>query len=348
MSDLKLNCPIPLQYEHITMAHGGGGRMMQKLIDDVIQPIFNNPILNQKHDSAILSMPSGKLAFTTDSYVVNPLFFAGGDIGKMAVCGTLNDLAMSGAKPLYLTCALIIEEGFSIKDLQTILASMQATAEQAGVSIVTGDTKVVEKGKGDGLYINTAGVGCIAENIQVHAQNIEIGDQIIINSDLGRHGMSIMLEREGIDFKNQLQSDCADVSGLVQQLLDKNLPIHCMRDLTRGGLASGLIELATNSKHKYTLQEQTLPVHETVKTACEILGFDALYSANEGCFALFIPKSASAEAISCLQQHPLGQQACIIGEVTETHDKGLVTVETPLGIQRSLELFSGEQLPRIC
>jgi len=348
MSDLQLNCPLPLQYEQIVMAHGGGGRMMQKLLDEVIQPIFDNPILNQKHDSAMLTMPKGKLAFTTDSYVVSPLFFAGGNIGKMAVCGTLNDLAMSGAKPLYITCSLIIEEGFAIQDLQTILRSMQSTAEQAGVSIVTGDTKVVEKGKGDGVYINTAGVGCIADNIQVQPQNIQIGDQIIINSDLGRHGMAIMLEREGIDFEHQLQSDCADVSGLVQQLLTKNPNIHCMRDLTRGGLASGLIELASNAKQHFTLQEKNLPVQTDVQTACEILGFDPLYIANEGCFALFVPKTASTEILHCLQQHPLGKQACIIGEVTHTHHKGLVTIETELGIQRVVELFSGEQLPRIC
>lgn len=348
MSSTKFNCPLPQQYEQIVMAHGGGGRMMQQLIDIIIQPTFSNDILNQKHDSAVVDINGSKLAFTTDSYVVKPIFFSGGDIGKLAVCGTLNDLAMSGAKPLYITCSLIIEEGFSIKDLQRILLSMQQTAKQAGVFIVTGDTKVVDKGKGDGLYINTAGIGLITDKLSIAPNNIQPGDQIIINSDLGRHGIAIMLERKGINFENTIQSDCVNLSGLVQNLMNSDIQIHCMRDLTRGGLASGLIELATTSRHHFEINETSLLVQDGVKSACEILGFDPLYIANEGCFALFIPESDSEQVLALLHQHELGKQAGIIGKVANTHEKGMVTIETAMGISRVLDLFSGEQLPRIC
>lgn len=348
MSDLKLNCPLPLHYQQIVMAHGGGGRLMQQLLDSIIQPLFSNPLLNQKHDSAVFNVNGSKLAFTTDSYVVKPLFFSGGDIGKMAVCGTLNDLAMSGAKPLYLSCALIIEEGFAIKDLQRLIESMQHAAQQAGVMIVTGDTKVVDHGSGDGVYINTAGIGLIDDNINVSPANIQVGDSIIINSDIARHGIAIMLEREGINFENSITSDCADLSGLVQDLLQTGVEIHCMRDLTRGGLASGLIELATTSHHAIEIDETALPIHQDVNSACEILGFDPLYIANEGCFALFVPEAQSAQALNALHRHPLGKQACQIGKVTATHPKGAVTLQTAMGIGRVLDLLSGEQLPRIC
>ncbi|MDI1291357.1 MAG: hydrogenase expression/formation protein HypE [Methylobacter sp.] len=348
MSELKLNCPLPLQYEQIVMAHGGGGRLMQQLLDRIIQPVFSNPLLNQKHDSAVLTVNGSKLAFTTDSYVVKPLFFSGGDIGKMAVCGTLNDLAMSGALPLYLSCALIIEEGFAIKDLQRIVESMQHTAQQAGVLIVTGDTKVVDHGSGDGVYINTAGIGIIDANVNVSPADIRVGDSIIINSDIARHGIAIMLEREGMNFDSNIASDCADLSGLVQDLLKADIEIHCMRDLTRGGLASGLIELAASSYHAIEIDETALPIHQDVSSACEILGFDPLYIANEGCFALFVPQAQAAQTLSVLHRHPLGKQACQIGTVTATHSKGSVTLKTAMGISRVLDLLSGEQLPRIC
>jgi len=330
------------------MAHGGGGRLMQQLLDSIIQPVFSNPVLNQKHDSAVLNINGSKLAFTTDSYVVKPLFFPGGDIGKMAVCGTLNDLAMSGALPLYLSCALIIEEGFAIKDLQRIVESMQLAAQQAGVLIVTGDTKVVDHGSGDGVYINTAGIGLIAENISVSPAQIQVGDSIIINSDIARHGIAIMLEREGMNFDSSITSDCADLSGLVAGLLKADIEIHCMRDLTRGGLASGLIELAASSHHAIETDETALPIHQDVSSACEILGFDPLYIANEGCFALFVPQAQAAQTLSMLHRHPLGKQACQIGTVTATHSKGSVTLKTAMGISRVLDLLSGEQLPRIC
>ncbi len=344
----ELNCPVPLHYDQIVMAHGGGGRLMQQLLDSVIQPVFSNPLLNQKHDSAVLTINGSKLAFTTDSYVVKPLFFPGGDIGKMAVCGTLNDLAMSGAKPLYLSCALIIEEGFAIKDLQRIVQSMQDTAQQAGVLIVTGDTKVVDHGSGDGVYINTAGIGLLAENVAVSPVRIQVGDSILINSDIARHGIAIMLEREGMNFDSSIISDCADLSGLVQNVLHAEVDIHCLRDLTRGGLASGLIELATSSGHALEIHETAVPIHADVNSACEILGFDPLYIANEGCFALFVPEAQTEITLSVLRQHPLGKQACQIGKVTAIDARGTVTLQTAFGISRILDLLSGEQLPRIC
>jgi len=348
MSDLELNCPLPLQYDQIVMAHGGGGRLMQQLLDSIIQPVFSNPVLNQKHDSAVLNINGARLAFTTDSYVVKPLFFSGGDIGKLAVCGTLNDLAMSGALPLYISCSLIIEEGFAIKDLQRIIQSMQETAQQAGVLIVTGDTKVVDHGSGDGIYINTAGIGIIGENINVSPAGIQAGDSIIINSDLARHGIAVMLEREGLNFDSTIQSDCADLSGLIHLLIQAGIDIHCMRDLTRGGLASCLIELASTSRHHIEINETALPIHQDVNSACEILGFDPIYIANEGCFALFVPEAQTGQTLAVLRQHPLGQQACLIGEVKAAHPKGLATLQTAMGISRVLDLLSGEQLPRIC
>jgi len=348
MSDLELNCPLPLQYEQIVMAHGGGGRLMQQLLDSIIQPVFDNPILNQKHDSAVVNINGSKIALTTDSYVVKPLFFPGGDIGKLAVCGTLNDLAMSGAKPLYLTCSLIIEEGFPIADLKRIVQSMQQTAAQAGVLIVTGDTKVVDNGKGDGVFINTAGIGIIADNIDVNPGNIQVGDSIILNSDLARHGIAVMLEREGLKFEHNIESDCADLSGIVQELIAAGINIHCMRDLTRGGLATGLIELATTSRHHIEVTESALPIHQDVNSACEILGFDPLYIANEGAFVLFVPESQSAQCLAILRQHPLGGQAIQIGQIKSTHAQGMVTLQTAMGISRVLDLLSGEQLPRIC
>lgn len=348
MPDLELNCPSPLQYDQIVMAHGGGGRLMQQLLDAIIQPVFSNPILNQKHDSAVLNINGSRLAFTTDSYVVKPLFFSGGDIGKLAVCGTLNDLAMSGAKPLYISCSLIIEEGFAIQDLQRIVESMQQAAQQAGVLIVTGDTKVVDHGSGDGVYINTAGIGMVGKGTNVSPAGIQAGDSIIINSDLARHGIAVMLEREGMNFDSNIASDCADLSGLVQDLIQAGIDIHCMRDLTRGGLAGCLIELATASHHAIEINETSLPVHPDVNSACEILGFDPIYIANEGCFALFVPNAQTEQTLAALCRHPLGQQACLIGKVKAAHPKGLVTLQTAMGISRVLDLLSGEQLPRIC
>ncbi|WP_031431215.1 hydrogenase expression/formation protein HypE [Methylomicrobium agile] len=348
MADFEPNCPLPLQYDRIVMAHGGGGRLMQQLLDTLVRPVFRNPVLDQNHDSAVVEINGTRLAFTTDSYVVKPLFFPGGDIGKLAVCGTLNDLAMSGAKPLYLTCSLIIEEGLPAADLQRILESMQQAASEAGVLIVTGDTKTVDRGKGDGLYINTAGIGLIGEQVNVNPSAIRPGDSIIVNSDLARHGIAVMLEREGMNFEHRIESDCADLSGLVQELLQNGIEIHCLRDLTRGGLASALIELASASRYEFELGESALPVREDVRAACDILGFDPLYIANEGCFALFVPESQTEAALSVLRRHPLGAQSLAIGRVKSACSQGRVVLQTPIGVGRVLDLFSGEQLPRIC
>lgn len=348
MAELNLECPLPLQYDHIVMAHGGGGRLMQQLLDAVIRPAFSNSILDQQHDSAILNNPSGRLAFTTDSYVIKPLFFNGGDIGKLAVCGTVNDLAMSGAKPLYITCSFIIEEGFAIADLQRIVKSMRSAAKEAGVNIVTGDTKVVEHGKGDGLYINTAGIGVVADNTAIHPDQIQNGDAVIINSDIGRHGTSIMLQREGLEFDNNIVSDCSNLNYSVQALVDAGIEIHCLRDLTRGGLGSCLIELAACSGRDIFIREQNLPLHPEVRSACEILGFDPLYIANEGCFALFVPQDHAEAAIEILSKRPESAQAVQIGSVNDNGAGGRVTLQTALGINRTLDLLSGEQLPRIC
>ena len=348
MPDLELNCPLPLQYQQIVMAHGGGGRLMQQLLDNLIQPAFNNDILKRKEDSAVVDINGTRLAFTTDSYVVKPLFFPGGDIGKLAVCGTLNDLAMNGAKPLYLSCSLIIEEGFAIEDLNRIVHSMQHIAQQAGAMIVTGDTKVVDHGSGDGVYINTAGIGIIENSLDISPRRIQAGDSVIINSDLARHGIAIMLEREGMQFDHTIISDCADLSGLVQTLINAGIDCHCLRDLTRGGLASAMIELAAASNHHIKINEAALPVQAPVNSACEILGFDPLYIANEGCFALFALEEQTGKALEILQSHPLGRQAAVIGQVGKAHPGGLVTLKTAVGVNRGLDLLSGEQLPRIC
>lgn len=348
MADLALNCPTPLHYQHIVMAHGGGGRLMQQLLSQCVQSTFDNPLLNQQHDSAVLDINGAKLAFTTDSYVIKPLFFPGGDIGKLAVCGTLNDLAMSGARPLYLSCSLIIEEGLPLQDLKRILESMQATATAAGVVFVTGDTKVVDRGKGDGLYINTAGIGIIEHLQNIHATSIRTGDAILVNSDIARHGMAVMLEREGLAFEHPIQSDCADVSGLINALLAAGVEIHCLRDLTRGGLASILIELANAAKLHFEIQENTLPIQAPVRSACDLLGFDPLYVANEGCFVLFCPPQHVPKALEIMQQQDLGQHAKHIGNVGEAIPSGRVTLRTTLDISRVLALLSGEQLPRIC
>lgn len=348
MSEPEFTCPLPLQYDRVVMAHGGGGRLMQQLLDHMIQPAFSNPILNQKHDSAVFNINGSRLALTTDSYVVKPLFFPGGDIGKLAVCGTLNDLSMSGAKPLYLTCSLIIEEGYAMADLERIVQSMQQTAEQAGVLIVTGDTKVVDHGKGDGVFINTAGIGIIDNCLDINPRNIQTGDSIILNSDLARHGIAVLLEREGLNFEHAIASDCADLSGLVQDLIGAGIEIHCLRDLTRGGLASVLIELAATARQRFEIVETSLPVHQDVLSACEILGFDPLYIANEGAFALFVPGNQTEQALSVMRRHPLGHQAARIGHVHSAQAQGMVTLETVMGVSRVLDLLSGEQLPRIC
>jgi hydrogenase expression/formation protein HypE len=341
-------CPLPFgQYPNIVMAHGGGGRLMQQLLEHLIQPLFDNPWLAQRHDSAMLTVGQNRLAFTTDSYVVKPLFFPGGDIGKLAVCGTLNDLAMAGARPMFLSTGLIIEEGLPLSDLKRVLESMSAAARHASVAVVTGDTKVVEKGKGDGLYISSAGIGVIEHPWSIAPTSIRPGDAVILSGDVGRHGIAIISEREGLAFESTIESDCADVSGLVLALLAEGIEIHCLRDLTRGGLASALIEIATVARLHIAIRETAVPVREDVRGACEILGFDPLYIANEGRLIAFVPAAQAECALAVLKADSVGRDACLIGEVTST-PAGIVTLKTSIGVSRVLDLLSGEQLPRIC
>lgn len=343
--DFNLNCPIAIQkYPHILLAHGGGGKLMRQLIDQMFLPIFGDS--NQvEHDAATLQLNGNKIAFTTDSYVVNPLFFPGGDIGSMAVHGTVNDLAMAGARPLYLSVSFILEEGLPIQTLWEIILSMKKAADNAQVKIVTGDTKVVDKGKGDGIFINTSGIGIIEHHLTINPLSVQPGDAVIINGDLGRHGIAIMAVREGLEFETTIESDSAPVADEVLKLLEAGIEIHCLRDLTRGGLASTLNEIASAAKVEIEIQETAIPVLEEVKGACEILGFDPLYVANEGRFAVFVPEKDIEKTLSILQAKI--PEACLIGFVKKTSTP-LVTMESSIGAKRIIDMLSGEQLPRIC
>jgi len=344
----SLACPTPLGFhEQILMAHGGGGKLTQNLLEHIIRPALNNPLLQQQHDSAMLQPPQGKLAFTTDSYVIQPIIFPGGDIGKLAVFGTVNDLAMSGAIPKYLSLSLILEEGLQVETLQKIVHSIREAAEQTGVQIVTGDTKVVDGSDKPGLFINTSGIGTIEHQQTIGPASIQPGDQIIVSGDLGRHGIAVMAEREGLTFETTLLSDLAPLSDIVQDLLQKDLTLHCLRDLTRGGLATALFELAKQSQTTMYLFEKNLPVHQQVQSACELLGLDPLYIANEGRFVAIVPPSDAEKVLEVLHHHGPDQQPRIVGEVQERKGAPLI-LKNLFGTQRSLPLLSGEQLPRIC
>jgi len=344
----QLTCPFPIQqYPHVLLAHGGGGKLMQQLIEKMFTVAFGPKPVSGLHDSTVLALPSGKIAFTTDSFVVHPLFFPGGDIGSLAVNGTVNDLAMSGARPLYLSLGFIIEEGLSMETLWRIVRSIKKAADIAGVKIVTGDTKVVDKGKGDGIYINTSGIGIIEHDLSIVPANIQAGDAILINGDVGRHGIAIMATREGLDFETTIESDCGALNDIVLQLIQAGVNIHCMRDLTRGGLASALNEIAQDAFRTIQIDETAVPVKEQVASACAIMGFDPLYVANEGRFITFVPESQADRALQILQNHPLGQGACRIGKVL-TESRALVTLKSFIGADRILDMISGEQLPRIC
>jgi hydrogenase expression/formation protein HypE len=345
-SNFALNCPIPItSHDKVMLAHGGGGKLMHQLIEKYMLPVFSNPLLETRHDGAILQVTRYKLAFTTDSYVVRPLFFPGGDIGALAVNGTVNDLAMCGARPLYLSCALILEEGLPLETLWRVLHSMRAAADAAGVQLVTGDTKVVDRGKGDGIFINTAGIGVIEHNMTVAPHSVRPGDAVLLSGDIGRHSIAITAVRDGLEFESEILSDCAPVNAQVQALLDAGIEIHCMRDLTRGGLASALIEISEASGSQIAIEETAIPVLEDVRGACEMLGFDPLYLANEGRFVAFVPASAKAAAEEILRR--FDPAAVSIGEVSEG-DAGLVTLRTRIGTSRIVDMLSGEQLPRIC
>jgi hydrogenase expression/formation protein HypE len=344
IDNFSLSCPIPLQqYPHVLLAHGGGGKLMNQLIRQMFLPTFG--VLEAGlHDAVTLNFTEKKLAFTTDSYVVNPLFFPGGDIGSLAVYGTVNDLAMAGARPLYLSVGFILEEGLLMEELWQVVQSMQQAAQNAQVQIVTGDTKVVDRGKGDAIFINTAGVGVVEGARPISPSAVRPGDAILLNGDLGRHGIAIMSIREGLAFDIPIASDCAPLAKEVLALLDAGIEIHCLRDLTRGGLASALNEIAEAAGVTIILEEDAIPVREDVLGACEILGFDPLYLANEGRFVTFVPESEVEKALRILAKFG---EACRIGSVV-AQTPPLVTMNSQMGSTRIVDMISGEQLPRIC
>ncbi|HEY3250059.1 MAG TPA: hydrogenase expression/formation protein HypE [Ignavibacteria bacterium] len=349
MKEFTLQCPIPISdYPKVLLAHGGGGTLMHQLIEKMFISAFGNDFLEQGHDSTVLNIPKGKIAYTTDSYIVKPLFFPGGDIGSLAINGTINDLSMSGAKPLYISLGLIIEEGFGMEELWRVVTSVKEAAEKAKVKIVTGDTKVVDKGKGDGIFINTSGIGVIEHSLNIAPGSIRQGDIIIINGDVGRHGIAIMSEREGLEFEHKIESDCASLNEIVQNILDAGIEVHCMRDLTRGGLTSALNELAVFSKSEIIISEADIPVCEDVQGACEILGFDPLYVANEGKFIVFVPEKDTEKCLQVMRKQVYGKDSCVIGKVVSISDAGIVKLKSGIGTTRILDMLSGEQLPRIC
>ncbi len=346
--DFSLQCPLPIQnYPHILMAHGGGGRLTQQLLSQIFYPAFRNPSLDQHHDGALLQLGSERLAMTTDSYVVRPLFFPGGDIGTLAVNGTVNDLAMCGATPRWISAGFILEEGLPMETLWRVVQSMRSAAAAAGVQIVTGDTKVVDKGKGDGLYISTSGIGVCRHPREISPQQVRPGDVVLVSGDLGRHGMAIMSVREGLEFESPILSDCAPLHRQVEDLLQAGVEVHCLRDLTRGGLAAALNEIATSSGLQIDIEEASVPVSNEVRGACEILGLDPLYVANEGRFAVWVSAADQDRALSILRHAEGGQRASRVGTV-RGGQAGWVTLRSLIGAERVLDLFSGEQLPRIC
>ena len=341
-------CPIPLsRYPNILMAHGGGGRLMHDLIEHVFKAELANPLLAQGHDGALIEAGGARLAFTTDSYVVKPLFFPGGDIGKLAVCGTVNDLAMCGARPLALSAGFILEEGLPMETLQRVVRSMGETARAAGVPIATGDTKVVDRSQGDGLFINTAGIGLVPAGLDIGPASVQPGDVLLLNGDVGRHGACIMAGREGLAFDTDLESDCAPLTGAVQALLEGGIHVRCLRDCTRGGLATTLVEIARARGLRIHLDGAAIPVRDDVRGACEMLGLDPFYVANEGRFVAFVPAQEADRALELLRRDPQGEGAIRIGEV-HADPSGLLTLRSEIGSTRVLDMLSGEQLPRIC
>ena len=343
------SCPVPLPHQtEITLGHGGGGRLTQDLLTRIFRPAFANPALEAQHDGALLDFPGGgRLAFTTDAHVVSPVFFPGSDIGALAVNGTVNDLCMCGARPLWLSASFILEEGLAVATLEQIVRSMQAAAAAAGVTIVTGDTKVVERGKGDGVYITTAGVGVIETHLTIAPTSIRAGDSVILSGDVGRHGMAIMATRAGLAFESDIVSDCAPLVAPVQALLSAGLEVHCLRDLTRGGLATALVELAEASGLAIAIDGTKVPVIEPVAGACEILGLDPLYVANEGRLVCVLPAAQAPQALEILGRTAPGGPPVAIGTVLAA-PAGQVTQRSVLGTERIVDRLSGEQLPRIC
>jgi hydrogenase expression/formation protein HypE len=346
--NFTLSCPFPIQdYPQVLLAHGGGGKLMHQLIGRMFLPAFHGSQFEPPHDASVFEVAGRRLAFTTDSYVVKPLFFPGGDLGSLAVHGTVNDLAMAGARPLYLSAAFIIEEGLGMETLWRIVGSMRQAAQHAGVQIITGDTKVVDKGKGDGLFINTAGIGILEHSLKIGPQSVQPGAAVLVNGDLGRHGMAIMAVREGLEFESAIESDSAPLADVVLALLRAEVEVHCLRDLTRGGLTSVLNEIAEAIRLTLHIEEKLIPVRDDVHAACELLGLDALQVACEGRFAAFVPERETERALEILRAHPGSAGACRIGAVG-TQRSAKVLLKSAIGTERILDMASGEQLPRIC
>lgn len=343
------SCPLPLRdYPAIVMGHGGGGKLGNELVEHLFLPAFRNPALENLGDAAVIEMGSGRLAMSTDSFVVQPLFFPGGSIGALAVNGTVNDLAVSGADPKFLSASFILEEGFPLSQLATVVDEMAKAAAIAGVRIVTGDTKVVERGHGDGCYINTAGIGLLRQGISVGPNRAQAGDVVLVSGTIGDHGMAIMSVREGLEFESQIRSDCAALNGMIANVLDAvGTSVHAMRDPTRGGLASTLNEIATASNVGIEIEDVKVPVRTEVQSACELLGLDPVYVANEGKAVFFVAPESADRALQALRAHPLGREADRIGVVTPQHPRMLVA-RTAIGANRVIAMQIGEQLPRIC
>jgi hydrogenase expression/formation protein HypE len=341
-------CPLPLSdYQEIVLAHGSGGRLSQELFQRIVLPRFRNPLLEPLHDGAVLSLNSSRIAFSTDTYVITPIFFPGGDIGKLAINGTVNDLAMCGARPLYLSVGFILEEGLAMQDFQQVVLSMGEAAAEAGVALVTGDTKVVDRGKADQIFINTSGIGIISPGVNIDPARARPGDRIIVSGPIAVHGIAIMSVREGLEFETEIASDTAPLNGLVETILSVAQDVHVLRDPTRGGLASVLNEIAQAAGVGINLNEALIPISEEVKGACEILGLDPLYVANEGKLLAFVSADDADRILPAMQVHPLGKSAAIIGDITTDHP-GTVVMRSRVGGSRIVDMLSGEQLPRIC
>ncbi|MDI6804142.1 MAG: hydrogenase expression/formation protein HypE [Bacteroidota bacterium] len=342
------SCPLPItDYDKVMMAHGGGGTLSHQLIEKMFLSQFDNELLNMQHDGSVFEIGEERFAFTTDSYVVQPIFFPGGDIGELAVNGTVNDLAMCGAEPIYLSAGFILEEGFPLEDLWRITISMKKAGERAGIKIITGDTKVVDRGKGDKIFINTSGIGKIYPGIEISPKNCKPGDVIIISGKLAEHGMAIMSAREGLEFETAIKSDTLPLNSLVSAMVRVSNKIHVMRDPTRGGVASTLNEIASSAGVGIEIGELAIPISEEVRAACEILGFDPLYVANEGKLIAFVEQEDADKILVAMKNHPDGKDAAIIGRVVSEHPKRVI-MKTSIGSMRVVDMISGEQLPRIC
>ena len=345
---IELGCPTPLPAKDtILLGHGSGGRLSADLVREVFLPALHNPILDRLDDQGIFDVGGQRFAFTTDSFVVKPIFFPGGDIGSLAVHGTINDLAMGGAKPLFLSAAFIIEEGFSISDLKRIVTSLHRAAEDAGVQVITGDTKVVERGKGVGIFINTTGIGLVPNGLDLSANHARPGDKVILSGSIGEHGIAILAQREGLEFETTITSDSAALHGLVTKMLNVSGNIRCMRDPTRGGVSSTLNEIGEQSHVGIELDERAIPVREEVRGACELLGLDPMYVANEGKLIAIVAAEDAKAVLQAMRAHPLGRNAGIIGTIT-ADTRHLVTMRTALGTTRIVDMLAGDQLPRIC